>query len=140
MKKLFTLLGIKTRDDFAAFIKQFFKFGVVGLSNTAVFLGSYYALLYLGMFYVLANIMGFALSVLNAFFWSRRFVFTESDKSPGRQLLKVYSSYGFTFLLSLGTLMIMVEVLGVSEVIAPLINMCYTVPLNFILNKFWAFR
>ncbi|MEG2931919.1 MAG: GtrA family protein [Ruthenibacterium sp.] len=29
---------------------------------------------------------------------------------------------------------------GVSEWIAPVINLVITIPLNFILNKFWTFK
>ena len=33
-----------------------------------------------------------------------------------------------------------VQVFHISEFIAPIINLLVSVPLNFIINKFWAFR
>jgi putative flippase GtrA len=34
----------------------------------------------------------------------------------------------------------MVNYLNISEFIAPILNLIITIPLNFLLNKFWAFR
>ena len=56
-------------------------------------------------------------------------------------LAKTYASYAFTGLFMNSVLsMIWVEVLGWSKLIAPIINLLISVPLNFILNKFWAFE
>ena len=141
MKKLLAKLGIEDTLGFWAFAKQFIKFGIVGVSNTLLSLLIYYILVLLGVHYILSNTIAFAISVLNAYYWNRKYVFKQNEKkSAGRQLAKVYAAYGFTFLLSTGLLFLMVDVLGISELVAPLINLCVTVPLNFLLNKFWAFR
>ncbi|MDR0272083.1 MAG: GtrA family protein [Clostridiales bacterium] len=129
----------KNKAELWALAIQFIKFGIVGLSNTAVNFAVYYVLLLLGVYYVIATILAFAVSVINAFFWSSKFVFKSKEKNLPKKLAKVYISYGITFLLSMGTLILMVDVLQISEYIAPLINLCITVPLNFLLNRFWAF-
>ena len=56
-------------------------------------------------------------------------------------LLKTYASYSFTglFLNSL-LLYVWVQVFHISEFLAPIINLLISVPLNFVINKFWAFR
>ena len=56
-------------------------------------------------------------------------------------LIKTYISYAFTglFLNSILSLL-WVEVFGIPKIIAPIINLLVSVPLNFIMNKFWAFR
>lgn len=33
-----------------------------------------------------------------------------------------------------------VQILGISKMIAPIVNLLISVPLNFIMNKFWAFK
>jgi putative flippase GtrA len=33
-----------------------------------------------------------------------------------------------------------INVFGISKYVAPLINLVISIPLNFIINKFWAFR
>jgi putative flippase GtrA len=119
---------------------QFIKFGIVGVMNTVVALSIYYFLVWVGVHYFAANAVAFIISVLNAFFWSSKFVFKGSEKSLLVRLAKVYAAYGFTFLLASGTLVVMVELLHISELIAPLLNLCITVPINFCVNKFWAFR
>ena len=120
--------------------QQFMKFGIVGVSNTLISLVIYYILLFIGIQYIFANAIAFTLSVLNAFYWNRKYVFKSRDGSKVRQLVKVYVSYGLTFALSTGLLVFQVEIMGVSYLIAPLINLCITTPLNFTLNKAWAFR
>ena len=127
------------KDKLMAIITQFVKFGIVGVSNTLIHLGIYYALIYVGAHYILANTLGFVISVLNAYYWNNKYVF-KSGRMKFSALLKVYTSYGGTFLISTVLLFLMVDIIGISALLAPIINMCITIPLNFILNKFWAFR
>ena len=121
---------------------QFIKFGIVGVSNTAISLGIYYLFIFINKdLYLLGSIAGFLISVLNSFYWNNKYVFkTEGQKNWFIRLLKTYISYGGTTLLSTFLLYLEVEHFGISEAIAPLINMAITVPLNFIINKVWAFR
>lgn len=120
-------------------IKQFLKFGIVGLSNTFISLAIYYTLVYFGLHYILSNIFAFLISVLNACYWNSKYVFNKEGIHINR-LIKTYLSYGFTFLLSTFLLYLMIDVIGISKYIAPLINLCITVPINFLLSKFWVFR
>jgi len=141
MKKLLAKLGIHNMQGFWVFAKQFIKFGIVGISNTLLALAIYYALvLFVGVHYILANTIAFAISVLNAYYWNSKYVFKQSADNKTAQLAKVYASYGITFLISTVLLFVMVDILGISEVVAPIINLSVTVPLNFLLNKFWVFR
>ena len=56
-------------------------------------------------------------------------------------LMKTYATYGFTGLfLSEVLLMLWVNKLGINEYIAPIINLLVTVPLNFLMQKYWAFK
>jgi len=120
-------------------IAQFVKFGIVGISNTAIAFAIYYVLVFIGVHYIIANTVAFFVSVLNAYYWNRKYVF-KNNNNKMLQLAKTYASYGFTFLLSTGLLFLVVDVMNISQFIAPIINLAITVPLNFLLNKFWAFR
>ena len=141
MKRLLAKLGIHDMPSLLTFIKQFIKFGIVGVSNTLLSLVIYYVLvLFVGVHYILANTVAFVISVLNAYYWNSKYVFKRSAGSRPKQLAKVYASYGTTFLVSTGLLFLMVDIIGMSEVVAPIINLGVTVPLNFLLNKYWAFR
>ncbi len=121
-------------------VKQFVKFGIVGFSNTLIALLVYYLLIYIKVNYIVANTLGFIISVLNAYYWNSKYVFNSSSKGKLKTMLKTFMSYGITFLLSTVFLMVMVDYLNISKVIAPVLNLIVTIPLNFLLNKFWTFR
>lgn len=121
---------------------QFVKFGFVGVSNTVVSLITYYIFVYFGINYLVANFFGFIIGTLNAYFWNKHFVFkkqTESKESGPTELVKTFITYGMSFGLSTLLLYIQVDLIGISDRIAPVINVMITTPMNFVLNKFWIF-
>ena len=123
---------------------QFLKFGIVGVSNTAVSMGIYYLFLWFDSdLYMLGSIVGTILSIANAFFWNDRFVFTSKDKQSTNVLVrlgKTYISYGGTSILTNVLLFLEVSIFAVNKTVAPIINLIITIPLNFLINKFWTFR
>lgn len=123
---------------------QFIKFGIVGLSNTIISYGMYALLTFLGVYYVIANIIAFVLSVLNSFFWNSRYVFKKNDgenRNSWWTLAKTFLAYGSTgLLLSNVLLFLLVEKSEINKYYAPILILFITIPLNFVINKFWAFR
>ena len=139
-----------SEGKYQAFI-QFVKFGIVGVSNTVI---SY--LIYLGVIkaceaanmfakfdYIIATVVSFVLSVLWSFYWNKRFVFELEGgmKTMLAALVKTYISYSFSGLFLSSILSVFwVEVVGISKLISPILNLLISVPVNFLLNKFWAFK
>lgn len=133
-------------------IIQFVKFGIVGLSNTIIgyliYVVSLKCIRRVNLFQntdiYIAQLIMFLLSVLWSFYWNNKAVFKageEEHRNVGLALLKTYAAYAFTSLfLSEVLLLLWVDVLGISEYVAPVINLIITVPLNFIIQKFWAFK
>lgn len=120
---------------------QFIKFGVVGASNTAISLGIYYLFIWINRdLYIAGQIVGFLVSVLNAYYWNNRYVFQGGGKWDWKKLLKTYLAYGSTTLLSLALSIVEVEWLHLSELLVPILNLCITIPLNFVVHKFWVYR
>ena len=123
---------------------QFIKFGIVGIANTLIGYVVYTFCVWLGMHYLLANVMGFFVSVLNAFYWSDHFVFKKGDNEQRglwASFLKTVLSYAITgIILNSILLWLFINELNVSEYIAPLVILLITVPTNFILNKYWSFK
>ncbi len=128
---------------------QFIKFGLVGVSNTVVSYLLNIATLFLmqplhtNYDYIAGNLVSFFLSVLWSYYWNRRFVFRQTDKSASSKgtLLRTYISYGFTGVILNNVLSTFwIHTLGMSKYIAPLLNLIISVPINFLLNKFWAFK
>ena len=120
-------------------IIQFIKFGIVGLSNTVIALAVYYGLLWLGINYLISNTISWIVSVFNAFFWNNKYVF-KNENTWITALLRTYASYGFSFILGSFLLYVFVDWLGISKIIAPLVLLIITIPLNFLMNKFWTFK
>ena len=124
-------------------ILQFIKFGLVGVSNTLVAWACYYFFLWLDEdLYMVGSVVGTVVSIANAFFWNDKFVFKSDDndrRSKLKRLGKTYVSYGGTSLLGILLLWIEVRFLGISKVVAPPVNLLITIPLNFLMNKYWTF-
>ncbi len=137
-------------EDRKAALIQFVKFGIVGVSNTVLSYALNVAVLVLlaplqlSWDYFAANVIAFVLSVAWSFFWNNKFVFTakEGEKRNLRAaLLKTYVAYSFTGLILANVLSwLWVDIVGISKFIAPLLNLVISVPVNFLLNKFWAFK
>lgn len=121
--------------------KQFVRFCAVGVANTIVYFVVYYSIVAINQsFYIVANIIGYVISVLNAWFWSSKYVFKNTQRSSLTTILKTYITYGITSLLSTFILYLEVEILKVSAFIAPYITFLFTVPINFLINKYWSFK
>lgn len=123
---------------------QFIKFGIVGVSNTMISYVTYSVCVLLGASYLVGNLVGFVVSVLNSFYWNNKYVFKSGEgqtRSWVQALVKTFVAYAGTGLVLSSVLLVLwIDVLHIPELIAPLINLVVTVPLNFVINKFWAFK
>ncbi|MCD8327457.1 MAG: GtrA family protein [Lachnospiraceae bacterium] len=106
--------------------RQFLKFCLVGVSNVVVCEGIYVILLFCGVHYLAANILGNLISILNAYLWSNRFVFKaeEGEKRVWWKVLaKTYLSYGFSMALSAGLLVFWLEIVKLSRYMSPVLEL-----------------
>ncbi len=160
------------KEKLCALFVQFVKFGLVGVSNTLVSGAVYF--LFNSVFFpgvwLLASIVSWLISVLNAYLWQNIFVFRQDESKQKRiwwhTLIKTYMSYAFTGLFLNNVLLwIWADVIDISRYCGSLIaffasvhigflgdpktfssnmgwfiNMFISIPLNFIINKFWAYR
>lgn len=147
--KILQLFHIRLAKQTLHSLVQFGLFCMIGVSNAVVSYGLNVAVLLLlksaqvSWDYIAGNLVSFALSVLWSFFWNSRLVFTQektTNRSLWKTLLKTYISYAFTGIFLNNLLSwLWIGVLGVSKYIAPLINILISTPINFFLNKLWAF-
>ena len=126
--------------DWKSLGTQFVKFGLIGVSNTILSLMVYYVLVYLNFHYIFAYTMGFCLSVLNAYYFNSRYVFVNATQQRAVSFAKSFLTYGSTFVIGTFFLYLMVNFLHISDKIAPLLNLVFTVPANFILHRLWVFK
>lgn len=152
LQKTYKLLNKEVSDEMFQAFMQFIKFGIVGLSNTVISYVLYVISLvsfqkmeiFVNADYFIAQVVSFILSVLWSFYWNNKFVFNIEEgqhRSIWKALIKTYISYSFTGLFLNSILLVLwVQVFHISEFIAPIINLLVSVPLNFIINKLWAFK
>lgn len=146
------ILRLNISDEKMDALMQFIKFGIVGLSNTVISYAIYVGVLLLfqknkiipTIDYLVAQVIAFILSVLWSFYWNNKYVFQKKDDEERnllQSLIKTYISYAFTglFLNSILSLL-WVEIVHIPKMVAPIINLLVSVPINFLMNKFWAFR
>ena len=143
---------------------QFVKFGAVGISNTLIS----YAVEMLFLYVILSAVwnegelavfglrlkapdvrwavcaaIGFIAGVINSYLLNSRFVFREGAgaRSPWRAFWKLAASSVLTSLiLSYFIKLWLNSALGLAPWLASLCALLVTVPLNFVMSKFWAFK
>lgn len=125
-------------------ISQFVKFGLVGAVNTILTLVIQWAFLALGFHYLIGNTVSFLITVILAYILNNIFAFREKDGTivwSFRAFIKVFLSYSITGLgvTSIG-LWFWNDILNINPNISPILNLFVTIPMNFVLNKYWAYR
>jgi len=122
--------------------RQFIKFAFVGCSNSLVCLLVYYICIGLfgEEFYLWGQTIGYAAAVVNSFFWNSRYVFSDSKVNKLSAFIKMCLCNVVVYIMQMLLLYGFVDMLGISEKIAPVMVIILTLPVNFILNKVFAFR
>lgn len=148
--------------------KQFGLFLGFGFINAAVYYWTYTLLVFAGLHYILASVIGFVLSVISSFLLNGKFVFKESEDKEKRTWWVVFSKVVTTNVLTgliINNLLLAlwIDIIELSKYltplstafanagislspedlakyIAPLLNLYVTTPINFFINKFWTYR
>ena len=140
---IYDVLKIQMPQEKLEFFFQFLKFGFIGVLNNLIAYGIYIVLVDFGVHYTLANVAGFSISVFNSYYWNQKYVFkdTAGYRVWWKTFFKTYISYAGTgIVLSNVLLVVFVEMLHIPRIIAPIFELIVTVPVNFIVNKYWAYR
>lgn len=121
------------------FIIQVIKFGITGACSTLISLAFYYLFIFLNMNYLVANTLSFLCGTVFGYFVNNFWVFKPTKKRYGT-VWKFYVTYITSYLLSQALLILWIDVLSISDKIAPLINLCFTIPFNFFVSRLWVFK
>lgn len=128
---------------------QVILFALVGFSSALVNLGVYNLALWLlrllglfpGIDFLIAQFLGFVISVGWAFWFNRRYVFRTPGAPWKDSLIKVYITYSITGIgLSSLLSLLWIYVLDIPKEIVTVLNDTLCFPVNFLLNKYWSFR
>jgi putative flippase GtrA len=117
--------------------RQFTRFLVVGVGNTAVSFVAYRLLLALETPYLIAAALGFSAGALNGYVFNRRWTFGARDSARARVLYVVVQAAGagLTSLLVL----LFVRVAGAGKVVAYLGAIPPVTVSMFVANRIWPF-
>lgn len=147
---------------------EFVKFLMVGFINTMVSYVTYSVLFFYGVPPLICNIPAFIISVFVAFILNSKFVFkgdeTKQERTWWKALLKSYVTYSFSCLFLaefltflwldvvhierflgfaieiLESINIRLTIEKLAGYLVPFVNLVFCIPINFVLNKFWAYR
>lgn len=137
------LIGIEIEEEKWNNLMQFIKFGMVGLSNTIITYIVYVVLVAIGVHYQVSYFIGYMAGIINAFYWNNKYVFKQEageERSIIKAFIKSVMSYAGGYVSSSILLFVWITLLHLPELISPIISLCVTIPVNFILNKKWAFK
>lgn len=125
--------------------RQFILFCIVGAGNTLITMAVLWLLdTQLKVDYRIASSIGYMTGVIHGYLWSTFLVFKQ--KKTASNALKFILVNLLVLGVNTGLMHVWVEYLGLSNVAglgklpAQALTICFTMVLNFILNKFWTFQ
>jgi putative flippase GtrA len=118
---------------------QLMRFATVGASGYVVNL-VVFAIANGFTSYQVAATLAFLVAVTNNFLWNRRWTFRADDGLRRHQAPRFLAVSTSAFLIGLGLLTVLVELLGVPELPAQAIAIVAVTPLSFVANKLWTFK
>ena len=129
-------LGLRKQSNWL----QLVRFGLVGASGYVVNLAVFALCIGpLSLGHRVAAVAAFAVALANNFGWNRHWTFdargSRARPQAARFCVVSVCAFGFSFLV----LEVLVEGIGVDELLAQAVAIARATPLNFIGNKLWSF-
>jgi glycosyltransferase involved in cell wall biosynthesis len=142
-KELFRLYRGELGPSTVTYI-QIFKFGMIGVINTAIDVVSYFLLTRNAIFFsghlVTTKILTFLLGSLFSFVMNRRFTFASRGKVSAGEVARFYSTVGMSVAINAGVLYFLHNTFSMYDLAAVAIATVIAFIWNFILSKFWVFK
>jgi putative flippase GtrA len=117
---------------------QWLRFAAVGVANTLLSLCVYAVLVRVGLHYLLASSVAFALGVVNSYALNRRWTFRSRDRrAPEAVRFGVVQCVGLG--VDVGLLYALVDRVGVQHLVAQALVFPAASAVTFLLSRHWAF-
>lgn len=120
-------------------IAQWLRFVAVGVTNTLLSTAVFAALFHLGVHYLLASALAFAVGALNSYALNRRWTF-RSHAPRGPELARFVCVQAVGLGVNLAMLAGLVEAARIPHVVAQLLAFPVASLIMFALSRQWAFR
>jgi putative flippase GtrA len=124
----------------APLLAQFVKFGLVGVSNTLIALLVYTVLWnVLGVWYVAASAIGFALGAVNGFLWNRAWTF-KGHVGDALTPVRWFVVQGCGLLGNSALIYLFVDGAGMGKLLGQALTIVIVMVVTFLANRSWTFR
>lgn len=120
-------------------LTRFIKFGMVGVLNTLINWGIFYFLNYIGVYYIVSNVIGYTVATINSYLWNSKWVFNYTNERF-KTLIKFVLLNLFGMTINTGILFILVEGFKIKKMVAVIIATFIVMIINYFINKLWIFR
>lgn len=121
-------------------INSFARFCLVGVGNTVLSLATIFLLMYVGVNYKLANLIGYIVGLINSYIWNRRWVFNSKSREILKEALLFLSVFFVCYGLQYLFINILIASLSLNKYLAQFLGMAVYTTFNFALNKFITFK
>ena len=116
---------------------KFIKFGFVGILNTTITFVVYTLLVKLGVYYVIANVIGFCAGAANSYAINSRWVF--ASRKDIAEAARFFTISGVCLAISSALIYFFVDVANFQKIVAQVFVIPVVMIINFVLNKLWVF-
>ncbi len=116
-------------------VREYIKFNIIGISNFTISQVFYITLFKIfKLNYIIAYTITSILSILASYFLNSKFTFKSDNYSTKKFSLSVLV-YIFEYILNMGIIIFLVNILGINEIISPLIAPVFsTLPVFFLMR------
>lgn len=115
------------------------RFGIVGVANTAIYTGTFAALLAIGLHYVQSSVLAYVVAISIAYFLNHRFTFRVADHSSAL-VARFFAVQVGAALANIAILAVLVERAHMDPLIAQFVTLPPVVLSTFALNRLVVFR
>lgn len=113
---------------------------IFGVLTTIVNILVYYLLTKIGLWYILSNILAWAIAVLFAFVTNRKFVFKSKNNNMLKEFYLFVSARIFSGVIDTLIMFVGIDILKISDLIIKVFANVVVVIINYIFSKLIIFR
>ena len=121
-------------------VNKFVKFGLVGVLNTLINWIIFAVLNFVGVYYIIANVIAYVIATINSYIWNSRWVFKYKGEDKKETTTKFILLNLVGIALNTMILYLLVDLIGLNKLIALVITTVIVMVINYIVNKIWVFK